>query len=150
MRLRSAIVQICLALSLIATFYGAYSRFNVAQDILIEEKYQNFEKIAELKKIEVERFIESEKEKIEILKTCPAILDILSSDKGGNFDSDLYLSAKNRIDDLERGVGIFDLDGIILVSENNPPGTNYSEIILGDYDFKIIYYYDYIHNNKIA
>lgn len=148
MRLRSAVVLICLALSLIGTFYGAYSRFNVAEQIIIEETYDNFEKVAELKKFQIESFIESEKEKLEILKSCPAILNILHANKEGNFNSNLYSQAKKRIDNLNLGTGVFDKNGIIVVSENNPPGTNYSEMVLGNYDFKILYYYDHTRKNN--
>lgn len=142
MRLRTAIVLVCLILSLVGTFYGGYSRYNTSQEIIIEQTYENFENIAKLKKLQIESFIDAEKEKVEMLKLCSLIPEILNTEFNSSEYWDIYPDVKDKLQEIGKGSAIFNLEGILMASENNPPGINQSFYLQGDFDLKIVNYYD--------
>jgi hypothetical protein len=100
---------------------------NIQKQQVIEVHKESLQILANEKAAQIDNFLESQKEKQEIISSVGVFKEVVKDPKNpAKIDA-----AKNRINELKEfypGIGILTKEGIVIVAENNPAGTDYSSL----------------------
>jgi len=137
--------------ALIGSVVGTSYHYVQNQKAMEAEVFAHLETAVQSRAAHINGFLDKEIEKLEIISSGFFFVDFIKSSERGDINSDVFIKVKKRIDDLHIGIAIFDKEGMILVSENNPPGTDYSGLEFfqdgGDKTY-ILSYYDMVRNES--
>ena len=128
MKVSTILTIIMFLVALLGSIGGTSYYYTQCNKAMTAQVYEHLETVAQSRANHVVSFINSEINKLEMIGGGIIFVDFLESPERTNQNSEEFKKIKKRIDDLNIGVGVFDTNGVILVSENNLPGTDYSEL----------------------
>ena len=127
-------------------FFGLiFLNLNLQKKMIVESNKESLQILAEEKASQINSFLDYQNEKLDILSLMNAFYEVVKYPN----DSIKINIANNRISNLKDiipGIALFTREGIIIVSENNPSGTDYSMMpifpITNQMNVTFIRYYD--------
>lgn len=137
--------------ALIGSIFGTSYHYVQNNKVMEAEVFEHLETAAQSRAAHINGFLDKEIEKLEIFSEGVAFINFMKSDDRGDANSDVFVNVKNRIDSRHRGIALFDTEGILLVSENNLPGADYSGLDFfknGGDELYVLPYYDSTRNNS--
>ncbi len=111
-----------ISISIIGAFFYSFSEKHITEHISA-----HLQTTAQSRAEHAIYFLEEQEDKLELLATEPTFLNFIKADKGDPDYEMLLEDVNRRIRDIDKGIGIFSPEGIVLAAENNPPGTDYSD-----------------------
>jgi hypothetical protein len=134
------------AVFIIVLFIGTTVLMYLTQkQMFIDAQKENLQILADEKAGQIENFLESQKEKLEIISSVGVFKEVVKDPK----NPIKIEAAKNRLNELKEfysGIGVLTKEGIIVVAEKNPAGTDYGSLSVFPADNKsgivFVRYYD--------
>ena len=117
------------------------------KDIIINEVNNHFQTAAQSRAHHITTFLNSEATELKNWATGYPFIDYLIAYNNGNVSKDQFEKLNNRIHSLNRGIGVFSKEGIMLVAENTPIGADYSSFPYFSTDMDTIYTTFYFEEN---
>ena len=143
-----------LVIGLIGGFIFVNYYLNQGEEVLYLNLENSLGNIAGLKVRQVDNFLIEQESLFKSYSEEEVFIDFFKSENNFNSSSEEFINAKARIDEIDRGIGVFDRDGFILVSENNPSGVRVPDLSffygLEDDTGHIIYYDPSRRNNYLG
>jgi len=142
-KLKKFIILGFVVLFLIIFVFGITEKYASTKNLLVGNVQENFGELTLIKGLQINDFLKLEKQKVQIFKTNPLFQKLLMNEGDENYNQTIE-EVKNRIEDLNSEIIILDKNGILIISQSNPAGEDYSYFVLEEeFDIKIFIYYNY-------
>ena len=138
MKVSTIVVIILFLVTLIGSIGGNSYYYVRCNNVMAQEVYEHLEGITQARAEHIKTFLDLQKDKFNIISSEAVFVDMVSIDKNDVNYENVLNSAKERILELNLGIGIFDTNGKILVAQTNPVGTDYSD--LDFFKYKLLMY----------